>query len=282
MTLNTLIPLYIYMRYMIDTYMTLNTLNTWDIKSHTTYRIESCHTFEWVMLHMSHIWMSHVTHVTNLNELRHTWMNESRVWSHVTHLNESRHTRNRAVSAALEKNASDTHCTLQQHTATHYNTLQHTNEIGLWEVHSKRMRVMYTAHCNHTLQHAATHERNRTVRAALGSNEMIAHCILQQQTAAHWNTLPHTAAHYNTLQHTKQGCQSCTRKQWDGSTLRTATTHCNTLQHTKQGNQSCTQRQWDYSTLHTATPHCNTLQHAAWGTSDLLGGTVMVPGTIWK
>ena len=49
---------------------------------------ESCHTCEWVM---SHIWMSHVTH---MNESCHTyeWV-MSHVWiSHVTHMNESCHT----------------------------------------------------------------------------------------------------------------------------------------------------------------------------------------------
>jgi len=49
---------------------------------------ESCHTYEWVM---SHIWMSHVTH---MNESCHTyeWV-MSHIWmSHVTHMNESCHT----------------------------------------------------------------------------------------------------------------------------------------------------------------------------------------------
>jgi len=42
--------------------------------SHVTHMKESCHTYEWVM---SHIWMSHVSHI---------WM------SHVTHMSESRDT----------------------------------------------------------------------------------------------------------------------------------------------------------------------------------------------
>jgi len=50
--------------------------------------IESCHTYEWVM---SHIRMSHVTH---MNESCHTYERVmSHIWmSHVTHMNESCHT----------------------------------------------------------------------------------------------------------------------------------------------------------------------------------------------
>jgi len=54
----------------------------------------SCHTYEWVM---SHIWMSHVTH---MNEPCHTyeWV-MSHIWtSHATHMNESCHTYERVMS----------------------------------------------------------------------------------------------------------------------------------------------------------------------------------------
>jgi len=56
--------------------------------SHVTHMNESCHTYEWVM---SHIQMSYVTH---MNESCHTyrWV-MSHIWmSHVTHMNESWHT----------------------------------------------------------------------------------------------------------------------------------------------------------------------------------------------
>ena len=56
--------------------------------SHVTHMNESCHTYEWVM---SHIQMSHVTHT---NEPCHTynWV-MSHIWmSHVTHTNEPCHT----------------------------------------------------------------------------------------------------------------------------------------------------------------------------------------------
>ena len=53
--------------------------------SHVTHMNESCHTYEWVM---SHIWMRHVT---NMNESCHTYeCVMSHIWmSHVTHMNES-------------------------------------------------------------------------------------------------------------------------------------------------------------------------------------------------
>jgi len=57
-------------------------------KSHVTHMNESCHIYDWVM---SHIRMSHVTHT---NESWHTyeWV-MSHIWmSHVTHMNESCHT----------------------------------------------------------------------------------------------------------------------------------------------------------------------------------------------
>ena len=65
-----------------------------------------------------------------------------------------------------------THCNTLQHTAAHYNTLQHI-----------------TTHCN-TLQHAVTHYNT-----------------LQHITTC-CNTLPHTAAHYNTLQHSTSHCNT--------------------------------------------------------------------------
>ena len=68
-------------------------VNGWDDlshiwMSHVTHMNESCHTYEWVM---SHIWMSHVTH---MNEVCHTyeWV-LSQIWmSLVTHMIESCHT----------------------------------------------------------------------------------------------------------------------------------------------------------------------------------------------
>jgi len=56
--------------------------------SHVTHMDESCHTHGWVM---SHIWMSHVTH-TDESCHTHGWV-MSHIWmSHVTHMDESCHT----------------------------------------------------------------------------------------------------------------------------------------------------------------------------------------------
>jgi len=94
--------------------------------SHVTHMNESCHTHEWVM---SHIWMSHVTHI---------WM------SHVIHMNESCHTYEWVMSHIWMSRVthhwphlgSDQRSFLSsvlhtlQHTVTHCNTycnsLQHT------------------------------------------------------------------------------------------------------------------------------------------------------------
>ena len=71
--------------------------------SHGTHMNESCHTYEWVMLH---IWISHVTHMNESCRtyewvMAHIWMSYvrtyewvmSHIWvSHVTHMNESCHT----------------------------------------------------------------------------------------------------------------------------------------------------------------------------------------------
>ena len=130
--------------------------------SHVSHMDESCHTYGWVM---SHIWMSHVTH---MNESCHTygWV-MSHVWmSHVTHMNSIIlsfvHTSEEISTNFGQIDCSDpasqqvdtliylhisiciqqhtaTHCNTLQHTATHYNTLQHT-----------------ATHCN-TLPHTATH-----------------------------------------------------------------------------------------------------------------------------
>ena len=66
-----------------------------------------------------------------------------------------------------------------QHTATHRNTLQHTDSLQ----HTTLEKVI-------TLQHTATHRNTK------------------HQTATHCNTLQHTTTHCNTLQHTATHCNS--------------------------------------------------------------------------
>jgi len=109
---------------------------------------------------MSHIWMSHVTH---MNESCHTyeWV-MSHIWmSLVTHMNESCHTYEWVMSHIWMSTVSATHVNVFATHYAHCNTLQLT-----------------ATHCN-TLQHAATH------------------CSTLQHTAKHCNTLQHTAIHVN-------------------------------------------------------------------------------------
>ena len=85
------------------------------------------------------------------------------------------------------------HSYVNQHTATHCNTLQHT-----------------ATHCN-ALQHTATH-CNTLQRSAT-------HCNTLQHTATRCNTLQHTAPHFITLHYIATHC----------TTLRYTATHCNIL-----------------------------------------------------
>jgi len=120
---------------------------------------------------MSHIWMSHVTHLSftmvsvcvadGRNTLQHT----------ATHCNTLQHTA--------------THCNTLQHAATRCNTLQHA------AIHCNTLQHAATR-CN-TLQHTATHcntlhDSLFTVLAAAPSSAIFCHI------------LPHTAIHCNTLQ----------------------------------------------------------------------------------
>ena len=84
---------------------------------------ESCHTYEWVM---SHIWMSHVTH---MNESCHTWewvmshiwVVVSHIWmSNLAHVNESRDTYEWVMSHIWMRNVTHMNetCHTLQHTAT--------------------------------------------------------------------------------------------------------------------------------------------------------------------
>jgi len=144
---------------------------------------ESCHTYEWVM---SHIWMSHVTHMneschewirhvgTHLNicavlsELKCEWV-MSYIWmSHVTNMNESCHVwtkhtplhlhyplRPTHCNNTLQQHTATTHCnnTLQQHTATTHcnNTLQqHTSALSTW--------TAYISHATHMNESCHTYE----------------------------------------------------------------------------------------------------------------------------
>ena len=106
---------------------------------------------------------------------------------------------------------------LQQHTATHCNTLQYTathcntrEEIGKLQVGSCCSNAP-TTHCN-TLQHTATH------------------CNTLQHTATHCNTLQHTATHCYTLPHTATHCYTLLHAATHSTKLQHTTAHCKVLQ----------------------------------------------------
>jgi len=110
---------------------------------------ESCHIYDQVM---SHIWMSHATH---MNESCHTMNQSCNIrMSHVMHTTTSCCTYERVTShlwtshVAYRLTNIQSPCNTLQHTATRYNTQQHT------ATHSNILQHTAT-HCN-TLQHTAT------------------------------------------------------------------------------------------------------------------------------
>jgi len=112
--------------------------------SHVTHMNESCHTYEWVM---SHIWMSHVTHI---NEPCHTyqWV-MSHIWmSHVTHKNEPCHTYEWVMS----------HISMSH--ATHMNEPFHTYEWVMSHIEWV-MSHIWMIHATYLLrQHIATQTKH--------------------------------------------------------------------------------------------------------------------------
>jgi len=113
----------------------------------------------------------------------------------------------RELAQGMWREGAATHC---NNTATHCNTLQHTEPLL---ANSPNVCVtLVVAMCCRVLQ---------CCWFAGGS-----HCMLYN-TAAHWSTLQqHTAKYCNTLQHTAITLQhTC-------NTLQHAATRCNTLQHT--------------------------------------------------
>ena len=160
---------------------------------------------EWVM---SHIWMSHVTH---MNEPCHTheWvMSHISIGSgHVTHIGTQQPGKG---SKALQCTA--TYCNTLQHPATHCNALQHT-----------------TTHCN-------THCNLRTTFSYMWHDsawETTAIWQAQQSTATYWNIPQHTATQYSTRSTVSYMQHDSTYENtvvWQAQ-QRTAT-HCNILQYT--------------------------------------------------
>ena len=128
-----------------------------------------------------------------------------------------------------------------QHTATHYNTLQHnaTQCNALHPlVHTTGLcACQHTATRCNTLQHntLATHLQHTCNTLATHLQHTATHCNSLQLTATHSNTLQHTATRCYTLQHicnTLQHAPYYTRGNGvEGRCFLTATHH-NALQHT--------------------------------------------------
>jgi len=129
---------------------------------------------------MSHIWLSHVTH---MNESCHTHKQES--WScymgttryaHATHCNTLQHTA--------------THCNTLQHTATHRNTLQHTAMIMLHGDNKVRSHIKHSYQKNHSFP--ATIPANTP---PLPAKELLEIGYASSWAATHCNTLWNAATH---------------------------------------------------------------------------------------
>ena len=135
--------------------------------SHVTHMNESCHTYEWVM---SHIWMSHTTHMNASTSHTYEWvmfhiwmshvthMNEScHTWmrQHVTHMNKSCHTHEWNIPdiTATNKKHTATPCNTLQHTATHCNTHECVNISRIWMSHATHTDTA----SNHTYEWVTPH-----------------------------------------------------------------------------------------------------------------------------
>jgi len=159
----------------------------------------------------------------------------------------------RALAATSQAVGWSACCSTPQHTATHFNTPQHTATTPQ-ALAATRLAVGWSACCN-TLQHTATHynaiqrtathcnHTSRTCCHHTGSRlvdvlqQTATHCNVRQRTAIHCNTLQHTATHCNTLQHTATHC----------NTLQHTTTHCNTLQQHLWRDSFTTVHMWHVS-----------------------------------
>jgi len=150
----------------------------------------SCHTYKWAV---SHIWMSHVTHMADGASRVHIWMR------HVTHMNQPYHTY-KGVMSNISRWWRETHSCMR-----HDSLMRVT---GPWFI-AFRFNLICVTRLTHlcdmpllnTLQHAATTLQHTAP-----------HYHTLQQTATHCNTLPHSATLWHTLPH--------------------STTRCHALQHT--------------------------------------------------
>ena len=216
--------------------------------SHVTHMNESCHTYEWVM---SHIWMSHVTH---RNESSHTyeWVMSHICISHVTHMNESCHTYECVKS----------HVWMSQ--VTHMNESCHTYEwvmLHIWMSH-----VTHTNKSCHKHEWAMTTFHFLTGIASVIFGKIIAYMVnfhiwrdnhICDRICGPWLTCWEILSynHPSLKSEVKSEYVNIFRKWFCNGC--NAATHFSTLQHTATHYHTLPH------TLRHAATHCNTLQHTA-------------------
>jgi len=148
-------------------------------------------------------------------------------------------------------------CNTLQHTATHCFTVQHTvthsKNTARWRLLGRGVpaTVSRTATHGNTLQHTQhtaiqcsilQHIASTLQRiVSLSKGFVLPSCALQHNTTHCSNTVQHIASHCNTLQHTAAHCNAVQRNATHGTlqcgvfwveTLRYRLSHCNTPQHT--------------------------------------------------
>ena len=186
--------------------------SSWTIANHVAHMNKSCHTYAWAMSHMnvscrtlvmSHIWMSHATH---MDELRHTnkWVMSHEWMSHVTRMNESCHSKEWVMSHEWMSRATRKHEHITRRNDTcnkrvwarmchvthkHCNTQppqpqesRHTNQ---WVMSHEWMGlVMNESWHEGVMSHTGTATWNRPTRMSLGT-KMYESCHTNERVMSH-------------------------------------------------------------------------------------------------
>ena len=94
------------------------------------------------------------------------------------------------------------------------------NQCGLHQPKKVKLQEQSAAHCN-TLQHVVCTQNQDGLHPPQGVKvqHTATHCNKLQRTATHYNTLQRTATHCNTLQHTATHC-ICAKSTWTTSNPR--------------------------------------------------------------
>jgi len=175
--------------------------------SHVTHMNGSCHTYGWVM---SHIWRSHFTH---MNESCHTykWV-MSHIWvSHVTQMIES------CLLVLTSNSAKTWHVSCMARHGTQTNKSRHTYKCGMARHHSH----ISTSHVTHTheLHHTyacvmARHHTRISTSHELASSIEVRHTYahIQMRHGTQWT---HSNESWHTYEHiqTSHGTHMNTSKQ---------------------------------------------------------------------